>query len=90
MRKHLLICGIALACLSLNVLARGGGGGPGHGAPSGPSNQNATNNSNGRFAPNQQKGLDRAQDRMSQQGLQHQQATTVPKGKPGPAPAPRR
>lgn len=63
------------------VYARGGGGGSGPmgGAPhsSGPAtNGQATANSNGRFAADRDQGLDRAEDRMSAQGKEHEKAST--------------
>lgn len=46
------------------------------GSDSGPSdNSQAADNTNGKFAQDKKTGLDRAQDRMSEAGLEHQKAT---------------
>jgi hypothetical protein len=94
MRKILpLILFASLLGVSQVADARGGGGpggggpsgsapGAGNGAPhfSGPSpNSEAAANSNGRFATDRDKGLDRAEDRMSAQGKAHEKATVATK-----------
>jgi len=69
--------------ISSHVFARGpggmGGGGMGGGGSHGPANQSmpsqATSNSNAPWTGTQKKGLDRAQERMSEQGLQNEKAT---------------
>ncbi len=97
MRKSLLVLiGAALATsLSLTAVARGpGGGGMGLGAGVGGSldragaalSGSAAANSNGRVSQDRDKGLDRAQDRMSQEGLQHEKATDVQKKRNRPSP----
>lgn len=82
MRKSIpvLICAAFAAAFSLSAAARGPGGGGGgdgfsHGSPTGPSQSQALQNSNGRFSTDRDKGLDRAEDRMSQQGQEHEKAT---------------
>jgi hypothetical protein len=93
MRKliSVLLCGAFATAFSLSAAA----GGPGGGAPGGrgasapggpPAGSQALQNSNGRFAKDRDKGLDRAEDRMSAQGLKHQKATDAQKKrrKPGP------
>lgn len=58
-----------------------GGGSGSHGgtsrqSPAGPADSSrADENANGKFATDQKRGLDRAQERMSEEGLQHQRAT---------------
>lgn len=57
-----------------------GGGGVSRGTPTGPSGNGASmDNSNGRFAQDRDMGRDRAEDRMSQEGLDHEQATDARK-----------
>ncbi len=82
MRKsiQLLLCTAAAAAFSASAAARGpgevGGTGFDHGTAGGPpASSGASQNSNGRFAQDRDTGLDRAEDRMSQQGLQHEKAT---------------
>ena len=86
----LLLCGVFAAAFSLGAAARGPGGGPGsHGAsaPGGPpASSQASENSNGRFAQDRDKGLDRAEDRMSEQGLKHEKATDAQKKGRKPTP----
>lgn len=68
--------------ISAQALARGpggmgggmGGGGP-HSPSSPPMPSQATTNSNAPWTGTQEKGLDRAQERMSDQGLEHEKAT---------------
>lgn len=91
MRKSLLILGSAAfaAALSFGAAARGGPGGGGfgggfggfsHGTPGGPAaGGSAYENSNGRFSQDRDRGLDRAEDRMSQKGLEHEKATDARK-----------
>lgn len=84
MRKSIIaLLAAALAtCLSTSVLARGGGGSAGfsHGSAGGPPlSSRADENSNGRFSTDRDKGLDRAKDRMSEQGLGHEKATDAQK-----------
>jgi len=75
---------VSLFSVSQLVAARGGGGGPSGGGAvphfSGPSpNSAAAANSNGRFATDRDKGLDRAADRMSAEGKAHEKATVAAK-----------
>ena len=86
MRKliSVLLCGAFAAAFSLSAAAGGPGGGAsgGHGAsaPGGPpASSQASENSNGRFAQDRDKGLDRAEDRMSEQGRTHEKATDAQK-----------
>lgn len=82
MRKTtiLALCAAAIAGASLDAAAHGFNAGGGHwnggGAPGGaaPSNH-ALLNSNGILALDRDTGLGRAEDRMSIQGLKHEQAT---------------
>ncbi len=77
----LLLCGACIAARGLNAEARGGGGGgfgggSGFGHPSGPgSNSAASDNANGKFSQDRDSGLDRAEDRMSSEGLAHEKAS---------------
>lgn len=75
MLKNLVIIAIAglLTCTSAAVLARGGGGGPGGTSSAHISNQ-GIQNTNGPNAADRDKGLERAEDRMSQEGLAHEKA----------------
>jgi len=83
MRKpvSLLLCALIGAVFSLGAAAHGPGGGGGfgggfsHGSAVGPSSSGALENSNGRFSQDRDQGMDRAQDRMSDQGLTNEQAT---------------
>lgn len=88
MRKPILVllCAAVIGALSLNAAARGPGSGGGfgggfsHGTPSGSSpSSGASENSNGRLAQDRDKGLDRAEDRMSEEGLKHEKATDAHK-----------
>ncbi len=95
MRKliSVLLCGAFATAFSLSAAAGGPGGGAsgGHGAsaPSGPpAGSQAGDNSNGRFAQDRDKGLDRAEDRMSEQGLKHEKATDTDAQKKRRKPAP--
>ena len=87
-----ILLGAAIAAgISVTAAARGpgsgGGGGFSHGSAGGPSaSSGASANSNGRFAEDRDKGLDRAEDRMSAQGAKHEKATDETKHrKPRPA-----
>ncbi len=65
----------------------GGFGGFGQSAPHGPSaGSSAFENSNGRLSQDRDRGLERAEDRMSQQGLEHEKATDAQKKKKQHAP----
>ncbi len=65
---------VALALrTSATVFARGGGGG--NGAPAPHASSSGVANSNGRFSTDRDHGLDRAKDRMSQAGLEHEKTT---------------
>jgi hypothetical protein len=89
MRKatSLFLCAALAVAFSGVASARGGGGGGGgmgggmgggfsHGSPVGSSsNSQSLENSNGRFAQDRDQGLDRAEDRMSTQGLEHEKAS---------------
>jgi hypothetical protein len=58
------------------VMARAGAGGGGHvgGVSAGHISEQGLTNTNGPDAADRDKGLDRAEDRMSQQGIEHQKA----------------
>ena len=91
MRRYslLLLGGTLAATLSLGAAARGPGPGGGftHGTPGGPPpNSAALENSNGRFSSDRDKGLDRAQERMSEQGRKHQKATDAQNTQGNPVP----
>ena len=58
--------------------ANAGGNAAAHVSPQGSAN------SNGQFQTDRQFGLDRAQDRMSEEGLEHQKATSAPAERKGP------
>ena len=58
--------------------ANAGGNAASHVSPQGSAN------SNGQFQTDRQFGLDRAQDRMSEEGLEHRKATTAPAERKGP------
>lgn len=83
MRKHLFVSATAAAFFGLSQLAvaagghSGGMGGHGPGGMSGNhmSSQGQANN-NAQSNPDSTRGLDRAQQRMSEQGAAHQKATT--------------
>ncbi len=86
MRKSMTIVFLAAAamCTSTGVLARGGGGSNGfsHGSAGGPPlSSRADENSNGRFSTDRDKGLDRAADRRSEEGTEHEKATDARKRK---------
>lgn len=74
----LVLIVVGIAGLSVHAFGRGPGGMGGGGAH-GPAYQSmpsqATTNSNAPWTGNQEKGLDRAQDRMSDQGLANEKAT---------------
>jgi hypothetical protein len=81
MRKliSVLLAGAFAAAFSLGAAAAGPGG-HSAAAPGGPpARSQAQENSNGRFAADRDKGLDRAEDRMSDQGRKHQKATAAQK-----------
>jgi hypothetical protein len=71
----LIILAAAVATATSSALARGGNGGPGGQSASHMSAQGLANN-NGPNAADRDKGLARAQDRMSGQGSAHEKATT--------------
>jgi hypothetical protein len=81
----LLLCGACAAAFSFGAAARGPGGGApgGHGAsaPGGgpPARSQAWENSNGRFVQDREFGLDRAAERRSDQGNEHEKATDAQK-----------
>ena len=92
MRKHLFISVVGAVFFGLSQLAAaagghsGGMGGHGPGGMSGNhmSSQGQANN-NAQFNADSTRGLDRAQQRMSEQGAAHQKATTkVQKAKAKP------
>lgn len=84
MKKALLVAaGSLLIGLSFTANARGGGGGGGGGfgnggnfggAASGHASNEAMANSNGSFAIDRDKGLQRAEDRRSLSGASHEKA----------------
>jgi hypothetical protein len=87
MRYTLILLSIPLLAASPLAMARGGGGGGGGGGGdghmSGPSSKSkAAANSNGRFATDRDKGLDRAADRRSAKGSAHEKATSKVKKRP--------
>ena len=76
MKKLLIIAGILLTSFSLASQARpGGGGGPSGGSSSSHISSEGLKNTNGPNSSDRDTGLDRATDRMSQEGLNHEQAT---------------
>jgi len=97
MKKVLIAVAVAAAlAASLPALARGpgvaagvnAGVGLGAGVNAGGHGPSAAGmaNANGGFAAERQFGLDRAQERMSEQGRVRQRATTAPDKGPRPAP----
>ena len=85
MRKSFAIfaCAACAGAFSFGAMARGPGGAGGsgfsHGSAVGPSSNHALQNSNGRFSTDRETGLDRARERMSEQGLEHEKATDAQK-----------
>jgi hypothetical protein len=83
MRKSIpvIVCAAFATAFSLSAVARGPGGGAGggdtvsHGSATGPTTDKALQNSNGRFSTDRDKGLERAEERMNQHGLDHENAT---------------
>ncbi|MBI5782858.1 MAG: hypothetical protein HZA69_03860 [Gammaproteobacteria bacterium] len=55
--------------------APGGHGGEAGGMSSGHISEAGQSNTNAQFLPDSQRGLDRAETRMNEQGLEHEQAT---------------
>lgn len=99
MKKITIDLLVALAALSIGgaAYAAGRGGGPagvsvgaGAGAGAGASAAGAhvstagNANANGQFSSDRQFGLDRAQSRMSEEGLEHEKATSAPARRKGP------
>ena len=86
LKKTLAVAvGSLLIGLSFTASARGGGGGGGGGfgnggnfggAAPGHAGNEATMNSNGSFASDRDKGLQRAEDRRSSEGASHEKAQT--------------
>ncbi|MGN5476431.1 hypothetical protein ACTMU2_03725 [Cupriavidus basilensis] len=80
MKKTLVVAvGSLLIGLSFGASARGGGGGGGNGGNfGGPTSGHASNeaaiNSNGSFSSDRDKGLQRAEDRRSSEGSNHEKA----------------
>jgi hypothetical protein len=74
------VLAVALAVVPVTTLARGAGGNPGGASASHISSQGRAN-TNGPNAADRDKGLARAEDRMSAKGLAHQKATNHAKGK---------
>ena len=70
-----MILASAVAIAPAATLARGGNANPGGASASHMSSQGAAN-TNGPNAADRDKGLARAEDRMSAQGLAHEKATT--------------
>lgn len=69
--------------LTQGAFARGGGGDfPREQAPAHASSE-ARQNSNGKFSGDRDKGLARAEDRMSKEGLSHEKTTDHTKKKKG-------
>lgn len=78
-RALVVAASLVLAGTGTVALARGGGaGGPGGGHADGMSSQHmgsqGMDNTNGPNAADRDKGLERAEDRMSEQGLAHSKA----------------
>lgn len=86
----ILLCAIGAVTFSLDAASRGpGGGGGGFGSSAGsfsggagrgvsnapPADVRGYSNSNAPFTGDENKGLDRAQERMSDEGLSHEKAT---------------
>jgi len=89
MRNHIpvLIATLMLAAATGAVFAKGPGGGAGGGAVGAPGtggvssehfSQQGAQNSNGPNAADRDKGLERAEDRMSQEGLENSRAEKAP------------
>lgn len=78
-QKLLITSGILLACFSLPSQAAHPGGGVGGGHVGGSSSSNISSqgvrNTNGQNSTDRDTGLDRAEDRMDQEGLTHEQVT---------------
>lgn len=80
MRKTtLLLCLALTASAGIDALARGGGDRQATGPAA---NSQARANSNGRFALDRDKGLERAEDRMSANGRKHEKATAAHERQP--------
>lgn len=93
MRKYvaILLCVLGIAGISLDAMARGAGGGGGMGLGGGfsgsagrsmvnsPSaSSHALPNANAPWTGSQERGLDRSRERMSDEGISHQKATSHP------------
>ena len=80
MRKMtpIVLLGILLALFGVSVDAQSKGGGGPAGASHGAANGNSPS------SPNRATGFDRAQQRMSDQGMEHQKATEARKKKGAP------
>ncbi len=74
-KSYVVVGGAALVlAFGSTVLAAGDGGHAG-GASSSHMSQNGQSNTNAQFLPDSTRGLDRATERMSDQGLAHEKAT---------------
>lgn len=86
MHRALLIAVLVLVSavfVIANALAKGGGGGHGAGMSGSAGGRSQSHmseqgqlNTNAQFLPDSTRGLDRAQERMSDQGLENQKATS--------------
>lgn len=81
-RTLLIASGILLACFSLTSQAHPGGGGGVGGANVGGSSSShispeGAQNTNGPTSVDRDTGLDRSEDRMNQEGLTHEKATST-------------
>ena len=90
-----LLMFVMMALAYVAAVAAGGshagtGAGAAAGASAGSGHLSASGqaNGNGRFAADRDTGLDRAQERMSEQGLAHEKATSAPGKRKGQDAAP--
>jgi hypothetical protein len=76
MFKRLMVVAAAafLAAASPIAFAKGGGGGNPGGSSAGHMSDQGMANTNGPESSDRDKGMDRAEDRMSQQGVAHEKA----------------
>lgn len=73
MNKRLFLLSLTLCTVSTVSLARPGSAPAGfsHGTPTGPSQSQAIENSNGRFATDRETGLERAEERRNEHAKKH-------------------
>ena len=82
----ILACAVLAASLSVSAFARGGGASGGGSGPA--AGSHALENSNGRFAQDRDKGQERAEDRRSAKGNEHEKADAKKKHRRPPAAEP--